>query len=83
MTGGFVSDEYGTLQRLIDSLFNGRRHVTQINLLVQAESVDLCEDLMEICHLVPAGTYSRRRLCDQLNSSLVGHGWGSLYGTVE
>lgn len=78
-----VSDEFGSLQRLVDSLFRGSEQVTQIQLLVQAESVDLCEDLLEICHLVPSGSYGRRRLCDQINSSLVGHGWGSLYGTVE
>lgn len=77
------SEEYGTLQRLIDSLFHDTRHVTQVTLIVQAEAVDLCADLLEICHLVPPGIYSRQRMCDQLNSALVGHGWGTLYGTVE
>jgi len=77
------SEEYGTLQALIDSLYFKRVRVNQIELIVRAESVDLCSDLLEICGMVPAGTYSRRRLCDQLNSCIVAHGWGSRYGTVE
>ena len=50
---------------------------------MQAEILDLPADLMEIVALLPPGIYERSRLCDQLNSSLAAHGWGSLYGTVE
>lgn len=83
MTSLYKSEEYGTLQRLVDSLYRNAKTVTQIELIVQAEAVDLCADLQEICTLVPPGRYSRQRLCDQLNSSLSGHGWGFRYGTVE
>lgn len=83
MASGYRSPEYGTLQNLVDKLFKDNTHVTQVDLVIRAESLDLCDDLREICNRVPAGTYARRRLCDQLNSSLVAHGWGSVYGTVE
>ena len=48
-----------------------------------AESFDLPSDLLEIVGLLPSGTYSRQSLCTQLNSSISGHAWGQVYGTVE
>ena len=48
-----------------------------------AESYDLPPDLIEVVELLPPGTYNRQRLCDQINSSIAGHGWGYVYGTVE
>lgn len=77
------SEEYGTLQRLIDVLYRERKYIDRLDLVVQAEAHDLCSDLLEIVNLVPPGRYSRQRLCDQLNSSLSGHAWGMIYGTVE
>ena len=44
---------------------------------------DLGEDLIEVVNLLPAGTYRRARLCDQLNSIITAHGWGYVYGTVS
>ena len=44
---------------------------------------DLPDDLDEIIALLPPGTYTRQRLCDQLNSAIGGHAWGQVYGTVE
>ena len=41
------------------------------------------EDMLEVVSLLPPGRYSRHRMCDQLNSSITGHGWGLTYGTVE
>ena len=79
----FHADEYGELQRLVDGLYTGRQTVSQLDVVVQAEILDLGADLMEIVNLVPPGTYARPRLCDQLNSALAAHGWGALYGTVE
>lgn len=79
----FQSESYGELQRLIDGLFLGRQAVDRLDLVVQAELLDLDRDLMEIVELVPPGSYDRQRLCDQLNSALAAHGWGSAYGTVE
>ena len=79
----FQAESYGELQRLIDGLFIGRQMVERLDLVVQAELLDLDRDLMEIVELVPPGIYDRQRLCDQLNSALAAHGWGSAYGTVE
>ncbi len=79
----FQAEEYGDLQRLIDGLFIGRQTIDRLDLIVQAEILDLSPDLVEIVNLVPPGTYDRPRLCDQINSALAAHGWGATYGTVE
>jgi hypothetical protein len=79
----FQAEEYGDLQRLIDGLFIGRQTIDRLDLIVQAEILDLSPDLIEIVNLVPPGTYDRPRLCDQINSALAAHGWGATYGTVE
>ena len=74
------SDEYGDLQRLVDALFPA---VAKLDVVACAESYDPCADLRGVVGLLPAGTYGRQRLCDQLNSILTAHGWGLVYGTVE
>lgn len=79
----FQAEEFGELQRLIDGLYTGRTAVDRLDLVVQAEILDLSPDLMEIVNLLPPGIYERQRLCDQLNSALAAHGWGGIYGTVE
>ena len=57
--------------------------MSKIDVLVRAEAFDLCEDLAEVVDLLPSASFTRVRLCDQLNSILVGHGWAGTYGTVE
>ena len=79
----FQADAFGDLQRLVDTLFTGHTAVERLDVVVQAELMDLERDLMEIVNLLPPGTYDRQRLCDQLNSALAAHGWGGMYGTVE
>ena len=64
-------------------LFYDRRAIDRLDLIVQAEILDLAPDLMEIVNLLPPGYYDRQSLCDQLNSALAAHGWGAVYGTVE
>lgn len=81
--GAFQAEEFGDLQRLVDGLFADRKMVDRLDLVVQAEILDLAPDLMEIVNLMPPGTYDRQRLCDQINSALAAHGWGAVYGTVE
>ena len=81
--GSFQAEEFGDLQRLVDGMFIGRETIDRLDLVVQAEILDLAPDLMEIVTLLPPGTYDRQRLCDQLNSALAAHGWGGTYGTVE
>ena len=49
----------------------------------RADAFDLNDDLVEVIELLPSGSFTRTRLCDQINSILSGHGWGSYYGTVE
>ena len=79
------SDDFGALQRLVDALFPNPsvETVRRLDVIVLAESFDLPEDLIEIVHLLPSGDYARQSLCDQLNSSLAGHAWGQVYGTVQ
>lgn len=81
--GSFQAEEFGDLQRLVDGLFYDRRAIDRLDLIVQAEILDLAPDLMEIVNLLPPGYYDRQSLCDQLNSALAAHGWGAVYGTVE
>lgn len=79
------SDEFGELQRLVDELYapNPGASVSRMDVVVRAEVDDLSDDLMEVVDLLPAGSYKRPRLCDQLNSIVTAHGWAFLYGTVE
>ena len=78
------SEHYGQLQRVVDSVFaGGGKFVRRLDVVVTAESFDLPDDLDEIIALLPPGTYTRQRLCDQLNSAIGGHAWGQVYGTVE
>ncbi len=79
------AEEFGELQGLVDDLFEEQPHgsVSRMDVLVRAEVNDLSADLMEVVELLPAGSYKRPRLCDQLNSIITAHGWAYLYGTVE
>ncbi|MCL2757195.1 MAG: hypothetical protein FWD43_03845 [Coriobacteriia bacterium] len=78
-----TSTEYGVLQTLVNTLYRDRKTVSRLDVLILAENSDLIPDLLEIVNLLPPGVYHRQALCDQINSSLSGHGWGYKYGTVE
>ena len=80
------SPDFGALQTIVDELFDEmpRDHeVRRLDVIIAAESNDLPDDLREIVSLLPPGNYTRQRLCDQVNSAIVGHAWGLVYGTVE
>ena len=77
------SEHYGELQALVDRLFAKHDQVTKLELELNAEICDLHPDLLEVCNLVPNGTYIRETLCDQMNSVITAHGWGGRYGTVS
>ena len=77
------SEDYGALQRVVDALFKESDFASRLDVVIMAESFDLTSDLLEIVGLLPSGTYSRQSLCTQLNSSISGHAWGQVYGTVE
>ena len=79
------SPQYGAMQGVVDSLFADAdvQAVRRLDVVLAAEASDMPDDLMEIVKLLPPGSYTRQRLCDQLNSSIGGHAWGQVYGTVE
>lgn len=77
------SEDYGVLQDLVDTLFARKEHATRLELVTLAETHDVRDDVMEVCTLMPPGTYTRARLADQMNSIVTAHGWGLTYGTVE
>ena len=79
----FRAEGFGELQGLVDALYATHEVVDRLDLVMQAEVLDLDPDLLEIVNLLPPGRYERQRLCDQLNSALAAHGWGGIYGTVE
>ena len=80
------SPSYGALQVIVEDLFEDKPRtftVERLEVVMAAEASDLPDDLLEIVNLLPPGAYTRQRLCDQLNSSIGGHAWGQVYGTVE
>lgn len=80
------SPAYGALQVIVDDLFKDMPYdhvVRRLDVVIAAEASDLPADLIEVVNLLPPGMFTRMRLCDQLNSSIVGHAWGQVYGTVE
>jgi len=80
------SPAYGALQIIVDDLFEDApedHEVRRLDVVLAAESGDLPTDLLEVVTLLPPGTFTRIRLCDQLNSIIGGHAWGQVYGTVE
>ena len=76
---------YGALQDVVDGLFADptQKSVRRLDVIIAAAAADLPEDLLEVVRLLPPGSYTRQRLCDQINSSIGGHAWGQVYGTVE
>ncbi|MBR0404699.1 MAG: hypothetical protein IJI68_05800 [Eggerthellaceae bacterium] len=80
------SPDYGALQHIVDELFEDKpadHVVRRLDVVLAAESGDLPDDLQEVANLLPPGSYTRTRLCDQLNSIIGGHAWGQVYGTVD
>ena len=81
------SEDYGELQRLVDAIFvpgiSSAATCSKLDVVTRAEIFDLSTDLAGVVEALPSRTYTRQRLCDQINSILVGHGWAGLYGTVE
>lgn len=76
-------DDREILQRMVDALFRDKKRVSRLDAVLKAEAFDVPDELLGIVELLPPGTYSRQRLCDQLNSALKGHGWTGKYGTVD
>jgi len=77
------SEDYGIIQKVVDNLFEERETARRLDAILLAETFDLPAGVLHLFELLPPGTYSREHLCDQLNSSITGHGFGLVYGTVE
>ncbi len=77
------SPDYGVLQEFIESLYSSDDAQARLDIVLQAEAYGLNDDLLEIITLLPPGTYTREKVCSQLNSSLSSHGWGYYYGAVH
>jgi len=78
-----MEDTREQMQRMIDALFRERRFVSRLDIVIRAESVDLPDDALGLVNLLPPGRYTRQKLCDQLNSAIVGHGWSRQFGTFD
>ncbi len=76
------SPYYGMLQEFVDSLFADATMVRRVDAVVLSEMFGLPDDLVELVALLPPGEYERETLTGQLNSSIAGHAWGLVYGTV-
>ncbi|MDP2181136.1 MAG: hypothetical protein Q8K99_01010 [Actinomycetota bacterium] len=68
---------------MIDTLFRQATVVSRLDVVIAAEFLDFPADVLGIVNLLPPGRYTRHRLCNQLNSAIMGHGWGRTLGTVE
>ena len=80
------SEYFGALQDVVGELFDDcprDYEVRRLDVVMAVEAANLPADLQESAGLLPPGSYTRERLCGQLNSAIVGHAWGQVYGTVE
>lgn len=78
-----LREHHETVQRLIETLYRDSKHVARLEVILRAECWDLPEEVIGIFELLPPGHYPRHRLCDQINSAIVGHGWGRTLGTFD
>lgn len=78
-----MEDDREQIRRWLDALFGSARTITQLDAVTRAEIFDLPADVMDIVRTLPPGRYSRTRLCDQLNSAIVGRGLSRRFGTHD
>jgi hypothetical protein len=78
-----VEDDREQIRRWLDALFKEHRAVTQLDTIGAAQVFDLPTEAMDIVFGLPPGRYTRGRLCDQLNSAIVGRGLSRALGTYE
>ncbi|MDI6901331.1 MAG: hypothetical protein QMC79_06540 [Anaerosomatales bacterium] len=79
----FPDDTHESLARVIDAVFASAHRAPRLEIITRAHVADLPAEVLGLLDLLPPGTYTRQRLCDQLNSAITGHGWGSTLGTFE
>lgn len=78
-----ASEEYGSLQILVDMLYREKTIVNRLEVISLAEVLDLCPELQELIATLPPGNYPKTVLCDEINSIIGARAWGFIYGTVE
>lgn len=78
-----MEDDREQIVRWLGSLYRDAKIVTQLDAVLRAETFDLPADVMDIVRNLPPGRYSRARLCDQLNSAIVGRGLSRALGTHD
>lgn len=76
-----MEEDREQIERWLDALYAGTKSVTQLDAIVRAETFDLPSDAMDIVNNLPPGRYTRARLCDQINSAIVGRGLSRTLGT--
>ena len=76
-----MEEDREQIERWLDALYAGTKSVTQLDAIVRAETFDLPGDAMDIVNNLPPGRYTRARLCDQINSAIVGRGLSRTLGT--
>ena len=78
-----MDDTPEQIRRWLDATFRDTPVVTQLDAVIRAETFDLPADAMEVVTGLPPGRYTRQRLCDQLNSAIVGRGLSRTLGTHD
>ena len=78
-----MEEDREQIVRWLDALYADTKTVTQLDAIVRAETFDLPADAMDVVNGLPPGRYTRSRLCDQLNSAIVGRGLSRQLGTHD
>lgn len=78
-----MEDDREQIRRWLDALYRDRRVATQLDAIGLAQVFDLPTDAMDIVLGIPSRRYTRQKLCDQLNSAIVGRGLSRRLGTHD
>ncbi len=78
-----MEDDREQIRRWLDTLYREHKVVSQLDAISKAQVFDLPADAMDVVEGLPPGRYSRSRLCDQLNSAIVGRGLSRKLGTHD
>ncbi len=76
-------DTHSDLVRMLECLYASRKRVPLTDVLGQVDLMCFPAEVSMLFRLLPPGDYTRRRLVDQLNSAIVGHGMGRSLGTLD
>lgn len=78
-----MEEDREQIQRWLDALYRREASATQLDAVIMAQSFDLPADAMDVITALPPGRYTRRELCDQLNSAIVARGLSEQLGTHD